>query len=65
MITKIFIPFQITKDLPVKPLIIADRKFNSRLLVGTGKFPSGAIMRDSIEASNTNIVKVINLKLYL
>ena len=42
----------------MKPLIIADRKFNSRLLVGTGKFPSGAIMHDSIEASNTNIVTV-------
>ena len=45
-------------SLPVEPLIIADRKFNSRLLVGTGKFSSGEIMRDSIEASGASIVTV-------
>ena len=45
-------------SLPVEPLIIAERKFNSRLLVGTGKFSSGELMRDSIAASGTSMVTV-------
>ena len=39
-------------------LKIADRTFRSRLLVGTGKFASHAIMRDTLEASGTQIVTV-------
>lgn len=39
-------------------LRIADREFTSRLLVGTGKFPSGAAMRAAIESSETEIVTV-------
>lgn len=40
------------------PLTIADRSFDSRLLVGTGKFPSNESMRDALEASGTGIVTV-------
>lgn len=40
------------------PLVIADRTFQSRLLVGTGKFPSAQALRESIEASGSEIVTV-------
>ena len=40
------------------PLVIADRSFDSRLLVGTGKFPSTAVMAEAIEASGAEIVTV-------
>ncbi len=39
-------------------LIIAGRKFSSRLLMGTGKFSSNNIMRKAIEASGAEIVTV-------
>jgi thiazole synthase len=39
-------------------LIIAGRRFNSRLLLGTGKFSSSELMRRSIEASGAEIVTV-------
>jgi thiazole synthase len=44
-------------DKPAK-LKIADRKFSSRLLVGTGKFASNELMRDALEASGTELVTV-------
>lgn len=37
---------------------IADREFSSRLLLGTGKFCSGAVMRDALLASGAEIVTV-------
>jgi thiazole synthase len=37
---------------------IGDREFQSRLLVGTGKFPSVSAMRSALEASGTEIVTV-------
>ncbi|MDQ4133336.1 MAG: thiazole synthase [Actinomycetota bacterium] len=40
------------------PLVIAGRSFASRLFLGTGKFPSNAALRDSIEASGTEMVTV-------
>lgn len=40
------------------PLVIAGRTFASRLLIGTGKFSSYAIMRDALEASGAEIVTV-------
>jgi thiazole synthase len=40
------------------PLTIADRSFTSRLILGTGKFPSGVSMRDAIRASGSEIVTV-------
>jgi len=39
-------------------LVIADRKFDSRLLVGTGKFASCEIMAEAIARSGTEIVTV-------
>lgn len=41
-----------------QPLIIAGRSFSSRLMVGTGKFPSNEVMRDALEASGAEIVTV-------
>lgn len=42
----------------IHPLKIADRSFNSRLLVGTGKFASSEIMRKTLRACETEIVTV-------
>jgi len=39
-------------------LIIAGREFSSRLLLGTGKFPSNAALAGAIAASGTEIVTV-------
>lgn len=47
-----------TYHLPVEPLVIADRSFQSRLFVGTGKFASNESMRDAISASETSLVTV-------
>ncbi len=40
------------------PLIIAGRAFHSRLILGTGKFPSPAAMREALEASGAEMVTV-------
>src|SRR5918999_611437 len=40
------------------PLVIADRVFRSRLIVGTGKYPSNAIMADAHRASGADMVTV-------
>src|SRR5438128_6379845 len=42
----------------VDPLVIADRTFGSRLIVGTGKFGSFEVMRAALEASGTELVTV-------
>jgi len=39
-------------------LIIAERQFNSRLLIGTGKFASCELMAEAIETSGAEIVTV-------
>ncbi len=39
-------------------LVIVNREFNSRLLVGTGKFASCEIMAEALEKSGTEIVTV-------
>jgi thiazole synthase len=39
-------------------LVIAGRTFRSRLIVGTGKYPSNAIMKAAHEASGTDMVTV-------
>lgn len=41
-----------------QPLVIAGREFSSRLFLGTGKFSSGAVMSQALEASGTEIVTV-------
>jgi thiazole synthase len=40
------------------PLVVSDRSFSSRLLVGTGKFRSHEVMRDALLASGAEIVTV-------
>lgn len=39
-------------------LVIAGRTFNSRLMIGTGKFPSAEALRAAIEASGSEIITV-------
>jgi thiazole synthase len=39
-------------------LVIAGREFRSRLILGTGKFPSPEAMRDALTASGTEMVTV-------
>src|SRR2546422_279114 len=41
-----------------RPLVIAGKAFQSRLLVGTGKFSSPEAMRDALAASATQLVTV-------
>ena len=41
-----------------RPLVIAGREFQSRLLAGTGKFSAPEAMRDALAASGTQIVTV-------
>ena len=41
-----------------KPLVIAGREIKSRLFLGTGKFSSGKIMAEALEASGAEIVTV-------
>jgi thiazole synthase len=40
------------------PLVIAGRSFRSRLITGTGKFSSGAVMAKALEASGAELVTV-------
>lgn len=40
------------------PLIIAGRSFTSRLMIGTGKFPSATALREAIAGSGSEIVTV-------
>jgi thiazole synthase len=40
------------------PLTIAGREFRSRLMIGTGKYASTALMRDAIAASGAEVVTV-------
>ena len=40
------------------PLTIAGRDFNSRLMIGTGKFPNAQALRDAIAASASEIITV-------
>ncbi len=43
---------------PAEPLLIAGRQFSSRLLLGTGKFPSNETMAEALSASGTQLVTV-------
>lgn len=40
------------------PLVIAGREFRSRLITGTGKYPSFEVMRGAVEASGCEMVTV-------
>lgn len=45
-------------QLETSPLIIGERTFSSRLLMGTGKFSSSEAMRSALDASGSEIVTV-------
>ena len=45
-------------SLETSPLTIADRTFDSRLFLGTGKFASPESMRDTLASSGTQVVTV-------
>ena len=47
-----------TYSLESDPLILAGKSFRSRLLVGTGKYQTFALMKDALEASGAEIVTV-------
>ncbi len=42
----------------MEPLVIAGKAFQSRLIVGTGKYKSGAETQAAIEASGAEVVTV-------
>lgn len=44
--------------MKLSPLIIAGTSFSSRLFLGTGKYSSGAVMAESLAASDTELVTV-------
>lgn len=44
--------------MQIAPLVIAGRTFNSRLMVGTGKYRNAAEMNAALESSGTEIVTV-------
>ncbi len=41
-----------------EPLVLGNRSFRSRLIVGTGKYPSFDVMRRCHEAAGTEMVTV-------
>ena len=43
-------------SLETSPLTIADRTFDSRLLLGTGKFASPEAMRDALAANSARVI---------
>ena len=45
----------------MEKLVIAEREFNSRLFLGTGKFNSDEVMEQSILASGTEMVTVAKM----
>ena len=58
-ISQISEPTSLTPSQPEdEPLVIAGRTFQSRLLTGTGKYPSPEIMRQTVAASGSEIVTV-------
>ncbi|GAB5495242.1 MAG: thiazole synthase [Phycisphaerales bacterium] len=42
----------------MKPLVVGERSFNSRLVLGTGKYASMDLMKDALDASGTEVVTV-------
>lgn len=45
-------------DPQLKPLVVGERSFNSRLVLGTGKYASMELMKDALDASGTEVVTV-------
>jgi thiazole synthase len=53
-----FVGGGIKSEIMTEPLVIADREFKSRLIVGTGKYSSFAVMQRAHEASGADMVTV-------
>src|SRR6266851_10138499 len=51
-------PSQESKMVKDQPFTLADRQFNSRLIIGTGKYRDFAETRAALEASGAEIVTV-------
>jgi thiazole synthase len=51
-------PAKGAKERVTDPLTIAGREFHSRLITGTGKYPSFELMRDAVVASGCELVTV-------
>jgi thiazole synthase len=49
---------RIIEEIEDRPLTIAGRTFNSRLMTGTGKYPSMQAMQESVAASGCEIITV-------
>lgn len=47
-----------TETAAVEPLSLAGRTFNSRLFVGTGKYPDNATMTSALDASGAEVITV-------
>ena len=50
-------PFE-SPAIAADPFVFGDRKFTSRLIVGTGKYASFPLMKEALEASRSEIVTV-------
>ena len=46
------------QDVKDKPLVIAGKEYGSRLITGTGKYKSLALMKETLEASGSEMVTV-------
>ena len=44
--------------MPKDPLIIAGRRFRSRLMVGTGKFPDAAALKTALDSGRPTVIDV-------
>jgi len=44
--------------MSIDPLVIAGREFTSRLIIGTGKYPTHPIMQQAHDASGAEMVTV-------
>ncbi len=56
--SKLMRKFEIEKAIGMKDLVIAGKKFKSRLFLGTGKFASSKELRMALKASGTELVTV-------
>jgi len=47
-----------TAEPGIEPLRVGSRSITSRLILGTGKYPSSIVMRDALDASNVQVITV-------
>ncbi len=56
MSLNLFVLWEVASMVHADPLIIAGKEFSSRLMIGTGKYTSYAIMKQALDASEAEIV---------